>query len=377
MKKPAILGGKPAFLPPLPFVKPLLPAYEDMEENLKDIFSSGMLTKGKYLKEYEENLKEYLCVNHAIGVSNCTLGLVLVLHCMDLKGEVLVPSFTFPSTVHAIMWNNLKPVFVDCDPETFNIIPSKAEEAITSQTSAIMAVHIFGNPADVEDLEDIATGYNLKLIFDSAHGLGAELNDKTLGRYGNAEVFSTSPTKLLVTGEGGVITTEDGELAERIRIAIEYGNPGDYDCLFKGLNARLAEFNSLTGIYSLKLLDENAKLRNHLALLYKKYLSEIPGISFQKIHPSGKSSYKDFAILIEPEFGLSRDSLYKALAAEGITTRKYFYPNHHQKALHMNMTCNLPFTDEVYKKVICLPICSSMTDDMIKTISEIIQHAIS
>jgi dTDP-4-amino-4,6-dideoxygalactose transaminase len=375
MKKPAVLGGNPTFSPPLPFVKPLLPAYEDMEIKLKDIFSSGMLTKGKYLKEYEEKLKEYLCVNNAIGVSSCTLGLIMVLHCMDLKGEVIVPSFTFPSTVHAIMWNNLKPVFVDCDRETFNIIPSRVEEAITSQTSAIMAVHIFGNPADVEVLEDISIRYNLKLIFDSAHGFGSELNGKTLGRCGDAEVFSTSPTKLLVTGEGGVITTEDGELAEKIRTAIEYGNPGDYDCIFKGLNARLAEFNSLAGIYSLKLLDENAQLRNHLASLYKKYLSTVPGISFQKINPAGKSSYKDFSILIEPSFELSRDLLYKALEAEGVSTRKYFYPNHRQKALrHMDLNCKLPFTDEISEKVICLPIYSSMTDDMVKTISELIYN---
>ncbi len=375
MNRPAILGGTPTFSPPLPFVKPLLPDYEDMELKFKEIFSSGILTKGKYLKEYEEHLKEYLSVSNAIGVSSCTLGLILVLHVLDLKGEVIVPSFTFPSTVHAIMWNNLKPVFVDCDPETFNLIPSKVEEAITSQTSAIMAVNIFGNPCEVEALEDIAIRYDLKLIFDSAHGFGSELNGKPLGKYGNAEVFSTSPTKLLVTGEGGVITTEDGELAEKIRTGIEYGNPGDYDCLFKGLNARLGEFNSLTGIYSLKRLNENTELRNYLASVYKQYLSHIPGISFQKINPSGKSSYKDFSILIEPSFCLSRDLLYKALEAEGVVTRKYFYPNHRQKALkNIDMNCKLPFTDEVSEKVICLPIYSSMTEDMIKTVSAVIYN---
>ncbi|HPZ10394.1 MAG TPA: DegT/DnrJ/EryC1/StrS family aminotransferase, partial [Candidatus Eremiobacteraeota bacterium] len=361
MNKPAILGGKPAFTPALPFLRPFLPSYEVMENDLKSIFSSGILTKGKYLKEYESVLKRHLGVDHAVGVSSCTLGLVMVLRCLELKGNVIVPSFTFPSTIHAIMWNKLTPLFVDCHNETFNLDPSLVEKAINSETSAILAVHIFGNPADVEVLEDIARRYKLKLIFDTAHGFGSELNGKPLGIYGCAEVFSTSPTKLLITGEGGVVTTGDDELAEKIRIGIEYGNPGDYDCLFAGLNARLSEINSLTGIYSFSLLEENAKIRNRLVELYKKYLSSIPGITFQKIN--GKSSYKDFAILVGSEYGLSRDHLWRALESEGVITRRYFYPpNHLQKALkYLNSNYNLPVTEEIAERVLCLPIYSSMS----------------
>ena len=172
MNKTAILGGKPAFEPGLPFVRPYMPDYKNMEIGIRDIIESGMLTKGKVLKEYEARLRDYINVRHVIGVSSCTLGLVLALKCLELKGEVIVPSFTFFSTVHALMWNNLTPVFVDCHPETFNLIPSEVEKAITSNTSAIIGVHIFGNPASVYELEEIARKHKVKLLFDSAHGFG-------------------------------------------------------------------------------------------------------------------------------------------------------------------------------------------------------------
>jgi dTDP-4-amino-4,6-dideoxygalactose transaminase len=376
MRNPAILGGQPLFNPAVNFVKPLLPSYNELEANIKDIFETGMLTKGKYLRSYEENIKEYLGVKHAIGVSSCTMGLIILLKCLDLKGEVIVPSFTFPATVHAIMWNNLKPVFVDCDTETFNLMPSAVEKAITPETSAILGVHIFGNPPDITSLEHMAHKYNLKLIFDSAHGFGTKYKGNFCGSYGHGEVFSTSPTKLMVTGEGGVVTTSDGDLAKKIRTGIEYGNPGDYDCIFPGLNARLGEFNAITGIHSLALLEKNAVKRNELAICYKKHLSSVPGISFQKIERENRSSYKDFAILVGNEFGLSRDLLWKSLECDGISTKRYFYPpNHSQKALeHMKNSCNLPNTDFVADRVLCLPIYYSMTEEIIIKITDTIKN---
>jgi len=316
MTKPAILGGKPSFEKKIPFVRPLMPDYNDMEDDLKQIISSGMLTKGNYLKKYEADLSSYFGVENAIGVSNCTTGLIITLKCFGLTGEVIVPSFTFCSSVHSIIWNNLTPVFVDCSADTFNINPALVEEAITEKTSAIMAVHIFGNPSPVKELEKIARKHNLKLIFDSAHGLGSLIDGKPPGNYGNGEVFSSSPTKLLVTGEGGIITTKDKELTEKLRIFIEYGNPGDYDCIYAGINGRLSEINSLLGIHSLKLLEQNVRTRNNLAELYIELLSEIPGISFQKISAGCRSSYKDFAILLGKDFGIPRDLFYESLKRE-------------------------------------------------------------
>jgi len=377
MYKPAILGGEPLFISPLPFLKPYLPSYDDMEKDLREILASGILTKGRVLKKYEKDLENYLSVPCAVGVSSCTLGLLLLLRCLDLRGEVIVPSFTFPATVHSIMWNNLNVVFADCDPETFNISLSSVKKAITSKTSAILAVHIFGNPADVEELEDIARENNLKLIFDSAAGFGSTIEGRPLGCFGDGEVFSTSPTKLLITGEGGIVTTGNEELAAKLRIAIEYGNPGDYDCIFAGLNARLEEINSLLGIYSLKILDENVKIRNRLAEIYKRELSSIPGISFQKIKAGSISSYKDFAILIGKDFGLSRDTVWKALKAEGIETRRYFYPpNHRQKALaHVNSDDEiLRNTNKIAGEVLCLPIYSSMTEETIKKVAQALKN---
>ena len=377
MNKPAILGGKAAFEPGLPFLRPYLPSYNEMEKELKEIIFSGMLTKGKLLKDYEEKLSHYLSVPHAVGVSSCTMGLLFAIKCLDLKGEVILPSFTFFSTAHAVMWNNLTPLFVDCDPETFNISPSEVRKAITEETSAIIGVHIFGNPADVYELEEIAKEYNLKLIFDSAHGFGSLIDGKRLGSFGDAEVFSTSPTKLLVTGEGGVVTTGNEELSQKIRIGIEYGNPGDYDSIFAGLNARLAEFNSLLGIKSLNILEENAVLRNKLAELYKNELSSVPGISFQKIKEGNRSSYKDFAILIGPDFRLSRDLVWKALESEGIYTKRYFYPPIHRQKCMSYMNCTdkgLENTVKVSEEVLCLPLYASMEEDAVKKVAGVIKN---
>ncbi len=245
-------------------MRPTLPRWETLADPLRVIIESGMLTKGHHLEAFERAVADYLGVRHAVGVSSCTTGLLLTCLCLDLHGEVLVPSFTFMATVHAMVWQQLTPVFVDVDPETWNINPAAAERAITPQTTAIVGVHVFGNPAPVEELERVAARHGLTLILDAAHGFGALHYGQPVGRYGHVEVFSSSPTKLLVTGEGGVVTTNDGALAERLRVAREYGNPGNYDSLLPGINARMQEFSAILGLETLKMLEENAQRRNAL-----------------------------------------------------------------------------------------------------------------
>ncbi len=250
-----------------------------------------------------------------MAVSSCTLGLLLTYHGLGLKGEVIVPSFTFMATVHPLLWVGTEPVFVDIDPYTWNIDPAKVEAAITERTTAIVAVHNFGNPAPVAELEAIARRHGLRLIFDAAHGFGALYRGRPVGGFGDAEVFSLSPTKLLVAGEGGIVATNNDDLAEHIRVGREYGNPGDYNSDFPGLNVRLPEFNALLGLHSLGMLEENAKRRNRVAAIFRERLSQIPGLTFQRIHPQDRSSYKDFSILVdEAKFGLTRDELALALS---------------------------------------------------------------
>lgn len=365
--RPALLGNTPLFPEKLPFVQPTLPDYETIAPQVKEIFATGMLTKGKYLRQFEERLAEYLGVKHAICVSSCTLGLALTYQGLGLRGEVIVPSFTFMATVHPLTWLNVTPVFVDIDPHTWNIDPAKVEEAITPRTTGIVAVHNFGNPADVEALEDIARRHHLKLVFDAAHGFGALYQGRPVGSFGDAEVFSMSPTKLLVAGEGGVVATNDDALAEHIRLGREYGNDGHYGSNFPGLNARMPEFNAILGLKSLEMLEENAQRRNRVAGWFRERLERLPGITFQTIRPGNRCSYKDLSVLVdESEFGLTRDQLAQALEAENIDTRKYHDPPVHTHRTYHHLRerydGRLLVTEWVASRSLSLPIYSHMDE---------------
>ncbi|MEW6684718.1 MAG: DegT/DnrJ/EryC1/StrS family aminotransferase [Candidatus Edwardsbacteria bacterium] len=364
------------------FLKPFLPSYQKIEKRVKETFSTGILTKGKYLNEFEKKIANYLKVKNAVGVSSGTTGLLLTLRALGLKGEVVVPSFTFMAAVHPLVWNGLVPVFAEIDPETLNIDTSKIEELITPRTSAILAVHLFGNPADVRELKKIAKRYKLKLIFDSAHAFGSLYQGKPLGSYGEAEVFSCSPAKLLITSEGGVVTTGEPELAQKIYYLREYGNPGNYDSVDFGINARMPEFNAILGIESLSLLEENAKKRNQLAEVYRRRLGKLPGIRFQKIKNGNRSSYKDFVILIdEKKFGLSRNLLANRLAKAKIETKKYYDPPvHKQTCYHKFSKRGLPITERISKEILALPIYAGMGEKEIDSVCvaiEKIQRAMS
>jgi len=349
-----------------------------MLDHLKRVFSSGQITNGQYVREFENKAAEYLEVKHCVAVSSCTLGLMLVEKALELTGEVILPSFTFSATGHSLLWNGLKPVFVDCLKDSFNLDPLKIEDKITERTSAIVAVHVFGNPADVDLLTTVAEKHNLSLIFDAAHAFGSHYRGDLVGSAGDAEVFSLSPTKLLITGEGGLVATNNGELARTIRIGRNYGDPGNYDCEFAGLNARMPEWNAVVGINSLDFLEENIQRRNNIARLYRQGLEGMPGVKFQTVDFHNRSTCKDFTIFVDAEkFGLNRDMLAIALDQEGIQTRKYFYPPLHKMRVYQRVdeacVLNLPVTDYLSKNVISLPIYSLLSDND----AEKICHAIT
>lgn len=370
LSKPAILGGEPIFKDKLPMVMPDYPSWETVKDQFEEVFTKETIfTKGKYLREFEEKIATHLGVKHAIGLSSCTSGLMLVYKILGLKGEVILPSFTFMATGLALMWiKEVTPVFVDVDPETFTLCPEAVSKAITDKTTAIVAVHTFGNPAKIDALTKIALKHNLQLIFDSAHGLGSTYKGQKLGKYGIAESFSCSPTKLLITGEGGIVTTNNDELAKQLQIGREYGNPGNYDSLFAGMNARMCEFNAIMGIESLNLLDDVVKKRNILVNILTENLSTIPGIKFQHIEPGNISSYKDYCIVIQEKFGLSRDQLVKALKAENIETRNYYDPPLHQQTTFKDINNLNPLTNTQYlsKNAITLPLSSKFNQEHIE-----------
>src|SRR3990167_3821979 len=346
--------------------KPLLPKFEELEEEIKEILSTGQITNGKYVSIIESLVAEYIGVKQVVAVSSCTLGLILALQSAGLKGKIIIPSFTFSATGHSLWWNGLEPVFVDCCPNTFNIDVTKIEEQLTEDVSCILAVHIFGNPADVKELEKIAHKYNLYLLFDAAHGFGGTFDGKTLGSFGDAEVFSLSPTKLLVAGEGGLITTNNRELANKIRIARNYGDPGTYNCKNIGLNARMSEFHAILAIKSLPLVKKNIYRRQSIVQRYIKNLSNIPGISFQQINPQAESTFKDFSILIDRDkFGMDRDSLADILMSKNISSRRYFYPPLHRQDVYRKYFSQydklLPNTNYVSFNILNLPIYFGLT----------------
>lgn len=377
--RPAILGGAPAFQEKLPFMRPTLPSPSVVEGPIRQCLETGMLTKGMYLDQFEQKLASYLGVKHAVAVSSCTTGLMLVYKCLGLTGEVVVPSFTFMATVHPLVWQGATPVFVDIDPDTWNVDPAQVEAAITPRTSAIVGVHVFGNPAAVEVLEAIARRHQLPLIFDAAHGFGALHQGRPVGGNGVAEVFSASPTKLLVTGEGGVVATNDDALAHQLRIAREYGNDGSYDSVLPGINARMQEFSAILGLHGLDILEDNARQRNALAQRYQAQLVDLPGIGFQRIAAGDRSSYKDYTIRIEPqEFGLDRDGVRAALDAEGIDTRLYYVPPVHRHTTYRELTArqqpHLPVTDRVAEQVLSLPMYSHMPPAFVDRVCEALKR---
>lgn len=368
---PAILGGAPAFQSKVNIVRPVLPDISEMAGGVQSMLQSGMVTKGEHLKAFEKAVREHLGVKHAIAVSSCTSGLMLTYRGLGLSGDVVVPSFTFMATVAALVWSGLRPVYADVDRGTTNLDPAAAEAAITPDTSAIVAVHNFGNPAELGSLREIARRRGLKLIIDAAHGFGALHAGQPVGGQADAHVYSLSPTKLLIAGEGGIVATNDDTLAERITMGREYGNSGSYDSAFAGLNARLPEFNALLGLRSLDRLEEAAQTRNQTADLYEELLGMLPGVGFQEVRPGDRCSYKDLSITIDAAlFGLTRDELALAMAAENIDTRKYYEPPVHRQTAYQQFYDGrpLPNTEWLARNSLSFPMWSNMDTQVVQGI---------
>jgi dTDP-4-amino-4,6-dideoxygalactose transaminase len=372
---PAVLGGKPKFQSKVNIVRPVLPDMTEISDGVEQILSTGMVTKGQFLRKFEEAIEKHLGVKHAVAVSSCTSGLMLTEKCLGLTGDVVVPSFTFMATISSLVWSGLRPVYADVDRGTTNLDPKAAEAAITPNTSAILAVHNFGNPAEIDELQAVADRHGIPLIFDAAHGFGAIYQGVPVGKQGMANVYSLSPTKLLITGEGGIVATNDDHLAEQLRLGREYGNDGNYDSVFAGLNARMPEINALMGIKGLEKLEAAAESRNATAGYFQEMLGRLPGIDFQVVHTGNRCSYKDFSITVNAdEFGMNRDELAVVLSAENIDTRKYYNPPAHKQIAYRGYDDQyaLPNTDWLSENSLSLPMWSNMEPEVAMGITEAI-----
>lgn len=353
------------------FIQPALPALEQVLARYRPNYASGMITNAAMVARLEAAVAERLGVKHCVAVSSCTSGLALAMRALGLKGEVILPSFTFFATGHAVLWNGLKPVFADCDERTWTVDPADVERRITPRTAAILGVHLYGNPCDTEALERIAERHRLPLIFDAAHAFGSQSGGRPVGGFGTAEVFSLSPTKLLVAGEGGLVTTNDAVLAQRIRAGRNYGDLGSYDPLMLGLNARMTEFNAALALAGLEILDRRIERYREIAQRYTEVLGGVPGLRLQSVQRSDRSVYKDYTIWVDPEQGLrDRDRLASALLAENIETKKYFYPPLHRQRLFRGVARRgLERTDRIAAGILSLPIYDALPDELVDTVA--------
>jgi dTDP-4-amino-4,6-dideoxygalactose transaminase len=376
---PALHGGKPVFPERFRFIQPTLPSMSDVLQTYDGAYQRALITNGDLVARFESAAAEWLGVPHCVAVSSCTSGLILVLRALGLAGEVIIPSFTFFATAHAARWNGLQPVFADCDADTWNIDPADVERRITPRTTGIMAVHLYGNPCNVDALERIAKKHNLKLIFDAAHAFGTQYRGVRVGGFGDAEVFSLSPTKLLVAGEGGLVATRDAKLAETLRIMRNYGDRGNYDPDWQGLNARMPEFNAALALAGLPMMEEKLRARNRVAAMYTERLRTLPGTKFQSVDPKDGHTYKDYSVHLTPaEFGMNRDELAGALLAENIETKKYFWPPLHKQRLYRAYydpaVGGLTNTDYVTSNILSLPIYESLSEATVDGIATAIER---
>jgi dTDP-4-amino-4,6-dideoxygalactose transaminase len=337
----------------------------ELQSELNDLCQSGMITCfAKYSKELESSIRDLLKVKHVLAISNGSAALQILLSTVRPKSEVLVPSYTFPSTVHAIALAGLKPRFVDVDETTYNICLQNAESQITPNTSAILAVNVFGNPCRIGELETLAKRYNLKLFFDSAAAFGSKYYGHYLGSFGDAEVFSLSGTKVVNGGEGGVITTNDDELAEKLDCLRNYGySKREEDCLYVGINGKMSELNAIFALWSLRNMQNEIAARREIAEVYYDGLKDLPGISFQKILDDSETNFCTFAIAIDPKvFGLTAPAVLECLKKEGIETLRYFCPPMHKTRAYRQFNhIRLTHSEILSQQNLCLPMHSKLT----------------
>ena len=376
---PAILGHPPMFEKPVPIARPVLPKLSELSDELEVCLDTGILAKGPQRDIFEQAVARYLGVRNAVAVSNCTSGLMLTYRALELSGDVVVPSFTFMATISALVWAGLRPIFADVDPKTANLDPGAVETMLTPETTAIVAVHNSGNPAEINALSQIAERRNIRLIFDAAHAFGSTYQQTPVGAQGDVQIFSLSPTKVLTSGEGGIVATDDDRLADRIRIGREFGHRGNYDGEVPGINARLPEFNALLGQHSLRNLEAAVSHRNEIARIYHERLEQLPGITFQEIGEGNRSCYKDFSIMIDAKaFGLNRDELAAVLTAENIETRSYFDPPVHRQIAYRRYASTaeaLTNTELLSQTILNLPIWSNMEKSIVSRICLAIESA--
>jgi dTDP-4-amino-4,6-dideoxygalactose transaminase len=360
--------------------RPNIGVRSELQERFSRILEKNWLTNnGPFVREFEAKFAKQSGARHCIVVTNGTVAIELVVKALGLTGEVIIPSFTFIATAHALQWHGVKPVFCDIDPTTFCIDPAKAESLLTPETSAIMGVHVYGRACDVEALDHIASANDIPLIFDAAHAVGCTQGGQPIGSFGTCEIFSFHATKVLNSIEGGAITTNDDELAERFRRLRNFGFPGDgRDVTTElGTNAKMNEFCAAMGLTNLESLFDFIAVNQSNSTAYREGLAGISGIRVFEFDSNEENNHQYVIALVdEDEFGYSRDALMEALHGEGILARRYFYPGCHAMepyvSLYPDAVNGLPVTEVVSQQVLALPTGTQLVSTEVQEICEFI-----
>ncbi len=370
----ALLGGSPAFPIPRHVGRPNLPDRSRFHARIDEILDRNWLTNaGPATQEFEDRVAGHLGVRHAVAVANGTLGLELTLTALGLEGEVILPSFTFVATAHAVLRAGLEPVFADVEPGSHCLDARCVESLIGPRTSAIIGVHLWGTPCDVEALQSLADRYGLELLFDAAHAYHCSHDGRRVGCFGHAEVFSFHATKFVSCGEGGVVTTNDSILAQRLRLARNFGFTGVDSVVSAGTNAKLSELQAALGLCMLDRLPElqAVNARNHA--LYSAGLRSAPGLRVIEHKPAPDHNFQYMVLEVDSRrFGLTRDEAVTVLQAEGVLARRYFAPGCHRMAPYSERrplaSGALPVTEALCESVLALPTGEAMSPHDVRSV---------
>lgn len=351
---------------PIFVTQPLLPELEEFLPYLEQIWASKQLTNGGPMhRQLEQQLAEYLGVEHIALFNNGTTALLTALQALRISGEVITTPYSFVATAHSMLWNGITPVFVDIDPHTLNLDPAKIEAAITPQTSAIMPVHCYGTPCDIEAIQTLADNYNLKVIYDAAHAFAVRDNGGSILRHGDLSVLSLHATKVFNTFEGGAIICPDAKTKQRIDRLKNFGFVDEVTVAASGINGKMSEIHAAFGLLQLKHIDQALARRKEIAQRYRQAVAQIQGIHLVTDEAHGNNGY--FPVLISENYPLSRDQLYDKLREQSVHARRYFYPLISDFPMYRGLpsanTDNLPIASRIASQVLCLPIYPTLSDE--------------
>lgn len=378
-----MLGGVPAFADELCVGRPNIGDRAALLARVEQMFDRRWLTNnGPFVQEFERRVAEKLGVKHCVAVCNATVGLEILIRALGLSGEVIVPSFTFVATAHALQWLGITPVFCDVDPVTHTLDPKRVEELITPHTTAVMGVHLWGQPCAIDDLTVVCARHRLKLLFDAAHAFSCSYQGKMVGGFGHAEVFSFHATKFFNTFEGGAITTNDDELAAKLRLMKNFGFAG-YDQVDElGTNGKMPEVSAAMGLTSLESLDRFVDVNRRNYLAYRAEAESIPGVSVFAFDETEQNNFQYIVFEVDvAETGFGRDQLVEVLWTENVKARRYFYPGCHRmepyRSLYPDAATRLAVTEQLMQRTLLLPNGEVIGPDEIATICAIIRTAIT